>query len=666
LSETIAGGRYSVVRRLAAGGMGEVLLAEFGGDAELSAGLLVVKRILPLAPGVDAGESQVRMLLEEGRLGLRLQHENLVQTFRIDQDGSTPILVIELLAGRSMAQVLGQAKKQQQPVPVDVALAVLRGACAGLHFAHTLKATDGSFLGLVHRDISPANIFVTFDGGVKVIDFGVAKSEDSELKTATGILKGKLGYMSPEQATGSAKLTAQADIWSLGVFFWELLLAERLFNLPNPAATLMQVSTREIPRPRTMRADIPPAVDDLVMKMLTRPLEHRFANCTEVIRAIDAISQQPADVAGFLAERFPADAATGQSEAARASRLLRRTPSARFVPPAEPTIDDDDPATSILPASLREQLLRASYNDDDDDAATVRVDPAVLDAVRGGPRPTWSVAEADNTIDDLGAAASDEDDRTRRLPPDVIAAVRGGGVRPTMQPTAAPLNEALRVPLPSFGPAVHSAPALAAPPVAPRPRPPTVVPPAAPPPAPAPRPLLALVGTAAGAVALVAGLAAAHLTPAPAPQQFFAWTDPAGFDVVVAQMSHAPAGMQVRRVLPGDAVLLRSGEREPKLVDASEFQSRLETAGVWARASLPTSPQQVAAALLPLLLVLLAGGLLGLAAPALVLRAPRPRLAAQLVMVACVAGFAVAALEGGALGWAGRRAFQEQPALPWR
>jgi hypothetical protein len=124
--------------------------------------------------------------------------------------------------------------------------------------------------------------------------------------------------------------------------------------------------------------------------------------------------------------------------------------------------------------------------------------------------------------------------------------------------------------------------------------------------------------------------------------------------------------MQVRRVLPGDAVLLRSGEREPKLVDASEFQSRLETAGVWARASLPTSPQQVAAALLPLLLVLLAGGLLGLAAPALVLRAPRPRLAAQLVMVACVAGFAVAALEGGALGWAGRRAFQEQPALPWR
>src|SRR5690606_34862233 len=129
--------------------------------------------------------------------------------------------LIELLAGRSMAQVLGQAKKRGEMVPVDVALAVLRGAACGLHFAHTLRGPDGTSLGLVHRDVSPANIFVTFDGRVKVIDFGVAKSDDSEPKTATGILKGKLGYMSPEQSLGQSKLTAQADVWSLGVFFWE-------------------------------------------------------------------------------------------------------------------------------------------------------------------------------------------------------------------------------------------------------------------------------------------------------------------------------------------------------------------------------------------------------------------------------------------------------------
>lgn len=681
MSETLAQGRYSVVRRLAAGGMGEVLLAEFAGDAELSAGLLVVKRILPLVPGVEAGEGQVRMLLEEGRLGLRLQHENLVQTFRIDQDAGTPILVIELLAGRSMAQVLGQAKKQQQPVPVDVALAVLRGACAGLHFAHTLKATDGSFLGLVHRDISPANIFVTFDGGVKVIDFGVAKSEDSELQTATGILKGKLGYMSPEQATGNAKLTAQADIWSLGVFFWELLLAERLFNLPNPAATLMQVSTREIPRPRTLRADIPPAVDDLVMKMLTRPLEHRFATCADVIRAIDAITRRPADIASFLAERFPADAATGRSEASRASRLLRRTPSARFTPTTQPPDDDDEPATSVLPAALREQLLRASYGDDDDDAATVRVDSSVLDAVRasrGAPRPTWSVGEADNTIDDLGASNSDDglgppsdEDRTRRLPADVVAAVRAPAGRPGLPPTAptaptAPLNEALRVPLPPFSPPAHSSPTLAVPQTS-RPRPPTVVAPQAPAaPPPTSRPMLGWVGAAAGAVALVAGLATAGLSSPAAPQQFFAWTDPAGFDVVVAQMSHAPAGVQVRRVLPGEAVLLRAGEREPQLVDAAELRRKLEAAGVWARAALPSSPQRVALALLPALFVVLAGVLFALAVPALAVRTGRARLAAQLAFLVCVVVFAASVVQGGGLGWAGRGAFEAQPTLQWR
>ncbi|HEY1099525.1 MAG TPA: protein kinase, partial [Myxococcota bacterium] len=179
-NEVLGNGRYTVQRRLAAGGMGEVLLADFVGDGEITPGLLVVKRILSVAPGVPPAEGQVRMLLEEGRLGLRLQHDNIVETFRTEVDDNNPLLVIELLAGKSMAQVLGQAKKQARPIPVEIALQVLRGACCGLHFAHTLKGPDGSALGLVHRDVSPANIFVTFDGKVKVIDFGVAKSEDSE------------------------------------------------------------------------------------------------------------------------------------------------------------------------------------------------------------------------------------------------------------------------------------------------------------------------------------------------------------------------------------------------------------------------------------------------------------------------------------------------------
>jgi serine/threonine-protein kinase len=169
--------------------MGEVLLSEFVGDNDLTPGLVVVKRILPGPAGEPPAESQIRMLREEGRLGARLLHDNIIETLRIEEDVAAPLLVIELLAGRSLAQVLGQAKKRKESVPIDVALAILRGASCGLNFAHTLRGPDGSSLGLVHRDVSPANIFVTFDGRVKVIDFGVAKSADSEIRTATGILK---------------------------------------------------------------------------------------------------------------------------------------------------------------------------------------------------------------------------------------------------------------------------------------------------------------------------------------------------------------------------------------------------------------------------------------------------------------------------------------------
>ena len=361
-NEVLANGRYVIQRRLAAGGMGEVLLADFVGDQDVTPGLLVVKRVLEAAPGVAPAEGLVRMLLEEGRLGLRLLHDNLVETFRIEQDGQTPLLVIELLAGKSMAQVLGQAKKRGEHIPVEIALQILRGACCGLHFAHTLKGPDGTALGLVHRDVSPANIFVTFDGRVKVIDFGVAKSEDSEVKTATGILKGKLGYMSPEQSFGVAKLTPQADIWSLGVFFWELLIAERLFSSPNPTATLLQISQKEIPVPSSLRTDVTRAVDQLAMTMLSRSVDTRYRSCADVVRAIDGIlGRAVVDVGGFLAERFPEEAVAGVAEADGCARQARRgaVPSGLVdgsigVDPAE----DDDLATAILPSSLRQQLLR--------------------------------------------------------------------------------------------------------------------------------------------------------------------------------------------------------------------------------------------------------------------------------------------------------------------
>lgn len=316
--------QLSVVRRLAVGGMGEVLLTRFAGNAHLRPGLVVVKRTIPEHPH---RAHQDEMLREEGRVALRLRHANLVDTYALDELEGHPLLVMEYLAGRSMAQVLGAAKRKQQPVPVPVALAVLHGAACGLHFAHTLREGDTP-LGLVHRDVSPANIFATFDGKVKVIDFGVAKADDSEIKTSTGILKGKLGYMSPEHAKGE-KLDPRSDLWSLGVVFWEMLVADRLFGGQNPAMTLFQITQGQLEAPSQRRPDLPPVVEQLCMRLLTKDREQRIASGAELVREIERLPPElwrGADVGGFLAERFPAEAETGQREVREAATWAHPRP----------------------------------------------------------------------------------------------------------------------------------------------------------------------------------------------------------------------------------------------------------------------------------------------------------------------------------------------------
>jgi serine/threonine-protein kinase len=509
MTEFLARGRYEVVRRLAAGGMGEVLLAEFNGDDDVSPGLLVVKRCLGGADGARATPASLRMLREEARLGLRLRHENIVETLRLEEQDGDPLLVMELLAGRSMGQVLAQAKKRRENVPIDVALAVLRGAACGLHFAHTLRGPDGAALGLVHRDVSPANIFVTFDHHVKLIDFGVAKSADSEIKTSTGILKGKLGYMSPEQSVGETTLTAQADVWALGVFFWEMLLAERLFHSPNPTATLMQIASRELTPPSHNRADVPRAVDDICMTMLARPLERRFRSCAAIVAAIDALpgsgGVRDVDVGAWLAGRFPEEADAGARDAARCARRLRSAPKPGGLvdgavavagsedepglvtrsmgavesltePGAEPELTSEpDLATVRLDRRTVDDLRRASLDSagEDDLGATVRVLPAAIDAAR-------RLAESESTLRNPASVAGSStqpsvppgDVTTPGRPSSPIAGATARGTASPWMATADPV--ALQGGGPSSVPVRPAAAPLS--PAFPAPRPPTLPP----------------------------------------------------------------------------------------------------------------------------------------------------------------------------------------------
>ncbi|MFZ9887757.1 MAG: serine/threonine-protein kinase, partial [Myxococcota bacterium] len=468
---------FSIVRRLAVGGMGEVLLARFVGNEHVGPGLVVVKRTLTDHPNRDY---QDQMLREEGRVAVRLRHANLVETYAMDELGGHPLLVMELLAGRSMAQVLGNAKRAKTPTPVGVALQVLHGAACGLHFAHTLRV-GGQPLGLVHRDVSPANIFVTYDGKVKVIDFGVAKAQDSEIKTSTGILKGKLGYMSPEHAKGET-LDPRADVWSLGVVLWESLVTDRLFGGQNPAMTLFQITQAPQDPPSVRRPDVPPEVDALCMRLLAKDRDQRFASCAEVVRAIEQLPPslwRDTDVGAFLSQRFPDDAATGQQELAERARMVRPRPIPAGILESEVIPESDESQVATLIADGR-ALVRQAL------ALSALEDPPHTPASVTPRSPVVHSADANKTValklSDVPLAEAATTSSLSGHPGDTLADI------PVVPQRAPSLSPSFASPPPSL--ASPAAPSFAPPPAlsfAPPPAPSFAPPPApsfAPPPAP--------------------------------------------------------------------------------------------------------------------------------------------------------------------------------------
>ena len=241
--------KYRLKRRLAIGGMGEIYLVETTNHPHFTDGILVAKGP---PDEIIHNKNKIDMLHEEGRLALRLEHENIVQTFDIEEDeDNLPLLLMEYLSGPSLSEVLGRAKKKEIKIPIHFILQVLKDAVCGLHFAHTLKNQYGNNIGIIHRDVSPANILITIDGQNKIIDFGIAKSADSEVKTKTGTIKGKLSYMAPEHITGK-RPDVQSDIWALGVVLWESLAVNRLFSGNTFQAVIQQVLHFPIVPPSTV------------------------------------------------------------------------------------------------------------------------------------------------------------------------------------------------------------------------------------------------------------------------------------------------------------------------------------------------------------------------------------------------------------------------------
>jgi eukaryotic-like serine/threonine-protein kinase len=259
--------------RLGQGGMAEVHLAN-AAPTNASPQLVVVKRMHQQL--VD-DPSSVRMFLDEARLALRLSHPNIVRTDRLGMFDGRHGIVMEFLEGQPFHHVLKRAYETEASLSLDLVVQVAIAALDGLHYAHELKDGEGQPLSIVHRDVSPQNLFITYDGAVKLLDFGIAKNALQDGRTRTGLLKGKLSYMAPEQARGD-ELDRRADLWSLGVVLWEAVTGTRLFRGANEAATLNLTLSEEVVAPSMRRPDLPPELEAILMRALRRDPASRYAS----------------------------------------------------------------------------------------------------------------------------------------------------------------------------------------------------------------------------------------------------------------------------------------------------------------------------------------------------------------------------------------------------
>jgi serine/threonine protein kinase len=279
-------GKYVLQRRLAEGGMAEVFLAKQTGMEGFEK-LVVVKRILPQ---LCSDDSFVKMFLNEARVAARLNHPNVVQIFDLGKLGEQYFIAMEYVHGEDLRTLIKTADERKRRPNHGLACRVLADTLAGLHYAHTRVGADGKPLGLVHRDVSPQNVLVTYEGSVKLVDFGIAKAtrEVGAAQTQAGLLKGKYAYMAPEQARGQ-KLDARSDVFCIGVLLWELTTWQRLFKRPTEMATLMAVAHEPIRSPKTVDATIPNELEWLIMKALARNPDERFGSAQDMRAALESL-----------------------------------------------------------------------------------------------------------------------------------------------------------------------------------------------------------------------------------------------------------------------------------------------------------------------------------------------------------------------------------------
>jgi eukaryotic-like serine/threonine-protein kinase len=249
---------------------------------------VVLKRI---RPELAKDRHFIEMFLDEARLAATLHHQNIVQVHDIGEEGGEYFFAMEYLHGEDLRKLLGAVSKQKQHMPLANVIAIVSAAAAGLHHAHDRRATDKKKLEIVHRDVSPSNIIIGYDGSVKLVDFGIAKATMRSADTRTGTLKGKTSYMSPEQCKGEHSIDRRSDVYSLGVVLYELATTTRLFKGESDYLVMDAIVNGKVPLPRVRRPDLPNDLSSIIMKALAVDPNRRFQSADEMRQALDQFAE---------------------------------------------------------------------------------------------------------------------------------------------------------------------------------------------------------------------------------------------------------------------------------------------------------------------------------------------------------------------------------------
>ncbi len=276
-------GKYVLLEKIAAGGMAEVYLAKSAVANGLNK-FVALKRILPQ---YFSNEEFIEMFKEEAKVAINLNHSNVVSIYDFGIEKKQFFLVMEFVEGRNLRQVINELKKSNKSFSIDQSIFIVKEVAAGLDHAHRcVDANSGRPLNITHRDMSPQNIMVSFEGEVKVIDFGIAKAETEKEETKAGTLKGKFSYMSPEQADGLL-IDPRTDIFAIGIVLWELLANDRLFTGSNEAAILRKVRDCQIPPIRKVNPLVPQELERIVMKALAKDRNVRYQTAANLHRDLN-------------------------------------------------------------------------------------------------------------------------------------------------------------------------------------------------------------------------------------------------------------------------------------------------------------------------------------------------------------------------------------------